>query len=92
MYNYLLSKLRDMSSEDKETAKKAAARLRLTVSGSAACPVPIMNQWEEISGRHDLLRLHIQMREAQETQGKRLSVNLQPVHLQCMHFAQKRPL
>ena len=50
MYNYLLSKLKEMESEDKEKAKKAAARLRLTVSGSAACPVPIMNQWEEISG------------------------------------------
>lgn len=50
MYNYLLSKFKEMSQEDKEKARKAASRLRLTVSGSAACPVPVMKQWEEISG------------------------------------------
>ena len=59
MYNYLLSKLKEMDSEDTDKAKKAAARLRLTVSGSAACPVPIMNQWEEISGRRLLPLLPI---------------------------------
>ena len=50
MYNYLLSHYRDLSSEDQKAAQKAATRLRLTVSGSAACPIPIMNEWEELSG------------------------------------------
>ena len=54
MYNYMLAKLEDMSSNEREKAKKAAARLRLTVSGSAACPIPIMNRWEDISGGHIL--------------------------------------
>ena len=58
MYNYLLSKLREMDGEDQEKAKKAAARLRLTVSGSAACPVPIMEEWEKISGALLLSLLH----------------------------------
>ena len=30
--------------------KNAAQRLRLTVSGSAACPLPIMNAWRNLSG------------------------------------------
>ena len=51
MYNYLLSKLEEMGQEDQARAREAAARLRLTVSGSAACPVPIMKRWEQISGK-----------------------------------------
>lgn len=50
MYNYLLSKLDEMSKEDQEKAKASASRLRLSVSGSAACPVPIMKKWKSLSG------------------------------------------
>jgi len=28
-------------------------QLRLTVSGSAACPTPIMEQWQQLSGALD---------------------------------------
>ena len=34
----------------REKAKEASKRLRLTISGSAACPVPIVERWREISG------------------------------------------
>ena len=36
--------------------RKAAARLRLTVSGSAACPLPILERWEQLSGARLLER------------------------------------
>ena len=36
--------------------RKAAAQLRLTVSGSAACPLPIMDRWEQLSGARLLER------------------------------------
>ena len=36
--------------------RRAAARLRLTVSGSAACPVGVMHSWEVISGSRLLER------------------------------------
>ena len=50
MYNYLLSAYDEMSTEEQRRAARAASRLRLTVSGSAACPVPIMDRWEQLSG------------------------------------------
>ena len=50
MYNYLLNQYDEMNLQQKQLAKKATQRLRLTVSGSAACPVPIMNRWKELSG------------------------------------------
>ena len=50
MYNYLLSAYDAMSEEEKVSARDAASRLRLTVSGSAACPIPIMERWEALSG------------------------------------------
>ena len=33
----------------------AARRLRLAVSGSAACPVPVMREWERLTGAETLL-------------------------------------
>ena len=33
----------------------AARRLRLAVSGSAACPVPVMREWEKLTGAETLL-------------------------------------
>ncbi len=37
-------------------AAHAASRLRLTVSGSSACPVPIMERWKALSGTYLLER------------------------------------
>ncbi len=50
MYSYLLSHYDAMGPEQQQLAKRAAASLRLTVSGSSACPVPIMERWKELSG------------------------------------------
>ncbi len=52
MYSYLLSHYASMAPSEQEAARKAAARLRLTVSGSAACPLPVIHQWHELSGQH----------------------------------------
>jgi len=56
MYSYLLSHYDNMAPEQQEAARKAAASLRLTVSGSSACPVPIMERWKELSGSYLLER------------------------------------
>ena len=50
MYSHLLSCYDEMSPEEQDAAKKATQRLRLTVSGSAACPLPIMQRWHALSG------------------------------------------
>ena len=52
MYSYLLtSYARDMAPAQQAAARRAAAALRLAVSGSAACPVPILEQWRDLSGQ-----------------------------------------
>ena len=50
MYSYLLNAYDAMAPEQRAAARAAAGRLRLTVSGSAACPLPVMRRWEELSG------------------------------------------
>ncbi len=51
MYTYLLSHFNDkMSREEQQLAREAASRLRLTISGSGACPPSLMKQWHGISG------------------------------------------
>ncbi|KAL4426407.1 hypothetical protein ABPG77_004701 [Micractinium sp. CCAP 211/92] len=51
MYSHLLTwRDRHMDPQQQAAAAAAARRLRLTVSGSAACPGPIMQRWEELSG------------------------------------------
>ena len=50
MYSYLLSAYEGMAPDQQAAARAAAGRLRLTVSGSAACPLPVMRRWEELSG------------------------------------------
>ena len=52
MYSHLLSVYDDMSLEQQKAAQGAAKRLRLTVSGSAACPLPIMQRWHALSGEY----------------------------------------
>ncbi|GFR49197.1 hypothetical protein Agub_g11222, partial [Astrephomene gubernaculifera] len=43
-------------SEQQAAMRRGAAALRLTVSGSSACPVPIMNRWRDLSGQYLLER------------------------------------
>ena len=50
MYTYLLNYYKEMSAEEQEGARAAASRLRLTVSGSSACPLPVMQRWRQLSG------------------------------------------
>ena len=60
MYAYLLSHYDQMPAVEQAAARLAAARLRLTVSGSAACPLPIMQRWHALSGWPPLvLRLNM---------------------------------
>ncbi|KAG2443494.1 hypothetical protein HXX76_001847 [Chlamydomonas incerta] len=56
MYSYLLSHYDSQTPERQAALRQAAAGLRLTVSGSSACPVPIMNRWKELSGSYLLER------------------------------------
>ena len=57
MYVMLMRTLQGNMSRDVRAASvEAAARLRLTVSGSAACPVPILEEWRRLTGRSLLER------------------------------------
>ncbi|PRW56153.1 malonate-- ligase [Chlorella sorokiniana] len=56
MYSKLLSMYDHMEPSQQQQAAAAARRLRLTVSGSAACPTPIMERWEQLSGEKLLER------------------------------------
>lgn len=57
MYVRLLQALDGLGpGAEKEAAAAAAAALRLTVSGSAACPVPLMSAWEAVTGTRLLER------------------------------------
>ena len=56
MYSYLLGHYDSMSPSDQAKAGPAAVALRLTVSGSSACPVPIMDRWKELTGSYLLER------------------------------------
>lgn len=52
MYTYLLSHYEQhLSADEQAAAQAAAARLRLTVSGSAAAPVPLLRRWQQLSGQ-----------------------------------------
>lgn len=59
MYSYMLNYLHELKrGGESEKSKayyakcvKAARRLRLTISGSSACPVPVMHQWKEVAGQ-----------------------------------------
>jgi len=56
MYAKLLSAYDDMAPQQQAAAAAAAASLRLTVSGSSACPVPIMQRWKQLTGQYLLER------------------------------------
>jgi acyl-CoA synthetase (AMP-forming)/AMP-acid ligase II len=52
MYSYLLSHYDShMSAQEQAAARQAASGLRLTVSGSAAAPVPLLHRWQQLSGQ-----------------------------------------
>eukprot|EP00878_Enallax_costatus_P032796 GHUV01036076.1.p1 GENE.GHUV01036076.1~~GHUV01036076.1.p1 ORF type:complete len:123 (-),score=47.25 GHUV01036076.1:33-401(-) len=57
MYSYLLSYYdSQLSQQQQEAAAAAVANLRLTVSGSAAAPVPLLQRWKSLSGQQLLER------------------------------------
>eukprot|EP00955_Chlamydomonas_euryale_P116263 366406-Chlamydomonas_euryale.AAC.26 len=57
MYSYLLSHYdARMSDAERVAAQAAAAALRLTVSGSSACPVPVQERWRSLTGAYLLER------------------------------------
>jgi malonyl-CoA/methylmalonyl-CoA synthetase len=56
MFAFLNNAYAAMPPEDQRGAAAAAARLRLAVCGSAACPLPVMRRWEEMSGQRLLER------------------------------------
>lgn len=57
MYSYLLSHFQQhMSPEQQADARAAAHGLRLAVSGSAAAPLPLLQQWRELAGQQLLER------------------------------------
>lgn len=52
MYSYLLQHWEDkLDPQQQQAAKAAAAALRLTVSGSAACPVVLLERWRALTGQ-----------------------------------------
>jgi malonyl-CoA/methylmalonyl-CoA synthetase len=54
IYHRLIAHLDQVSGEERDHLKEGAALLRLMVSGSAALPIPVLEQWRELSG-HTLL-------------------------------------
>lgn len=57
MYSYLLSYYdTQLSPEQQQVAADAVSKLRLTVSGSAAAPVPLLQRWQALSGQQLLER------------------------------------
>jgi len=51
MYSFLISAYDKMSEPEQAAAVAGIRKLRLMISGSAACPVPIMNRWQELTGQ-----------------------------------------
>lgn len=51
MYSHLIRTFEQATTDQQEEWASAAAGLRLAVCGSAACPVPVMNAWEQLSGK-----------------------------------------
>lgn len=50
MYARLVSHYDTLPPTEQRRATEAAARLRLFVSGSSACPVPLLERWRHVSG------------------------------------------
>ena len=56
MYHRLLEHYDALDTAGQREARRAAQRLRLTVSGSSACPPPIQERWKALSGHYLLER------------------------------------
>ena len=56
MYHRLLEHYDALDAAGQREARRAAQRLRLTVSGSSACPTPIQERWKALSGHYLLER------------------------------------
>ncbi len=54
IYMKLLEDVQDLTPEERKKALFAVQELRVAISGSAACPVRIMDEWEQLTG-HRLL-------------------------------------
>eukprot|EP00472_Partenskyella_glossopodia_P014603 CAMPEP_0197520502 /NCGR_PEP_ID=MMETSP1318-20131121/5857_1 /TAXON_ID=552666 /ORGANISM="Partenskyella glossopodia, Strain RCC365" /LENGTH=525 /DNA_ID=CAMNT_0043072111 /DNA_START=274 /DNA_END=1851 /DNA_ORIENTATION=+ len=54
VYSRLLEGFESLNDDEKKAALQGVANLRLMVSGSAACPAPLMERWERLTG-HKLL-------------------------------------
>lgn len=54
VYNRMLEAFDALSEADQNAALDGMGRLRLMVSGSAACPAPLMERWRDLTG-HNLL-------------------------------------
>ena len=61
MYAKLLAEYDAMPVEAQKRAAAAARSLRLAVSGSSACPVPIMQRWQQLTGQFLLERCEASM-------------------------------
>jgi malonyl-CoA/methylmalonyl-CoA synthetase len=55
MYSFLLNVYHNAREAEKKQYKVAIKNLRLAISGSSACPTPIMHAWRELSGGELLL-------------------------------------
>jgi malonyl-CoA/methylmalonyl-CoA synthetase len=56
MYAYLLDYYDARPAEEQKRCADAARGLRLAVSGSAACPLPILERWKLVAGEYPLER------------------------------------
>uniref|UniRef100_A0A7S0YMV6 AMP-dependent synthetase/ligase domain-containing protein n=1 Tax=Polytomella parva TaxID=51329 RepID=A0A7S0YMV6_9CHLO len=56
MYNYILAQYDKMDDVRQAEARRAVQGLRLAISGSSACPVPILERWRAIAGDYLLER------------------------------------
>ncbi len=51
IYVKLIEYLEQLEPENKQSTCDGFGRMRLNVSGSAACPVKVFNQWQELTGQ-----------------------------------------
>ena len=51
VYVKLIDYLEGLDAKDAAAVREAFGRMRLNVSGSAACPVKVFNQWQQLTGQ-----------------------------------------
>eukprot|EP00468_Gymnochlora_sp_CCMP2014_P009576 CAMPEP_0167756752 /NCGR_PEP_ID=MMETSP0110_2-20121227/9556_1 /TAXON_ID=629695 /ORGANISM="Gymnochlora sp., Strain CCMP2014" /LENGTH=487 /DNA_ID=CAMNT_0007642889 /DNA_START=102 /DNA_END=1565 /DNA_ORIENTATION=+ len=56
IYSKMLEAYETLSEEEKKAGIEGMKKLRLMVSGSAACPAPLMERWESLTGQKLLER------------------------------------